>query len=151
MARQEYQKEYKQRNRIRLNEYARKRNKENPEISREARRRYKERYPERIRASMLIRAWVNRMQIIETLGGCCAQCGYKEHLDGLEIDHVVPLHQIAGKRTFGSLGVLSWKTLESRLVGCQLLCGTCHNIKTRQEIRNRAALTTALAVQNTSL
>jgi 5-methylcytosine-specific restriction endonuclease McrA len=56
----------------------------------------------------------------------CAVCGYKGEPEGLDIDH---LHS----KSFNIGGEL--KTSKDRVIKeiqkCQILCGTCHNIKTR--------------------
>ena len=120
----EQRRAYTARNRKRINAYAKKYYHDNQEHLSAA---------ERVRRKL--RAWVQRMQIIETLGGCCANCGYKEHLDGLEIDHVVPIRVASSDRILTKIGSIGWNKIEEALVGCQLLCGTCHRIKTRADAR----------------
>ena len=74
----------------------------------------------------------------DLLGGRCVVCGYNTDMDGLEIDHIEPL------RRDGSNGfqfnssrwwMYRWERVVEELAKCQLLCGTCHRIKTRQEAR----------------
>lgn len=92
----------------------------------------------------------NRIRAIELLGGKCVQCGYCDDIDGLEIDHITPRSQdpesiMASRkdgskyrRSFSNLLVgVSWERVEKELAKCQLLCGTCHSIKTRRENRQR--------------
>ena len=74
--------------------------------------------------SDLNRNWMNNLKI--QLG--CACCGYNEHPEGLDFDH---LHD--KKFNIGRGGTLSRKRLEEEIKKCQVLCGTCHHIKTRNE------------------
>ena len=65
------------------------------------------------------------MQAIELLGGCCVLCGYKTDLRALEFDHVLPT-------VHGHISVLckgGWPKVAEELKRCQLLCATCHAIK----------------------
>lgn len=77
-----------------------------------------------------------RNQIIEFLGGKCVGCGYDENVLGLDIDHVDNDGKLArtrknGKTKKGSNATDLKRMLDNNCEGLQLLCGTCHNIKTR--------------------
>ena len=56
----------------------------------------------------------------------CVCCGYKEHAEGLEFDHINPEEKTCNI----SKNNLSEARLKAELEKCQVLCGTCHNIKT---------------------
>ena len=66
--------------------------------------------------------WMNDLKI----KAGCACCGYNKHPEGLDFDH---LH--SKKFNVGRGGTLSRKRLEQEILKCQILCGTCHHIKTR--------------------
>jgi len=87
---------------------------------------------------------VVRLKILNYLGGKCIKCGYNDNPDGLQIDHKRPkrlrgTHGYRGNDTFqyGSWAWanISWHKVLIELKKCQLLCGTCHSIKTRMELR----------------
>lgn len=93
-------------------------------------------YPGYHREWRALRRWIGRMQAIELLGGRCANCGYNVNLDGLEFDHVIPTRKSSRVSLVSSI---FWKTpldkIGELVSDCQLLCGTCHRIKTRREAR----------------
>lgn len=65
-------------------------------------------------------------KIISLLGGRCAVCGSQE---SLETDHIDP-----STKSFtitDRLGNLPWKSIESELQKCQLLCHSCHKEKNK--------------------
>lgn len=68
--------------------------------------------------------WMNNLKIEQG----CACCGYREHPEGLDFDHLYDK-----KFNIGRGGTLSRKRLEKEIKKCQILCGTCHHIKTRNE------------------
>lgn len=55
----------------------------------------------------------------------CADCGYNEHHAGLEFDHVD-----GDKKYNVSELTTSPNKLEQELAKCEVVCGTCHNIRT---------------------
>lgn len=66
----------------------------------------------------------------------CASCGYRENADGMEFDHIIPRSQGGDGPTVKS--VKSDGNLEALLThpNIQVLCGTCHNIKSMEERRS---------------
>jgi hypothetical protein len=68
------------------------------------------------------REWMNDLKV----NAGCACCGYNEYPEGLDFDHLKDK-----KFNVGRGGTLSRKRLEQEIVKCQVLCGTCHHIKTR--------------------
>lgn len=62
------------------------------------------------------------------MGGKCSQCGWSGHHAGLEFDHIDP-----AQKAYEISRLLANKDttrLYAEAAKCQLLCGTCHNIKT---------------------
>lgn len=72
-----------------------------------------------------------RDKIVEVLGGKCAQCGYDENILGLDIDHIENDGNLERKNRKGTNVTMLRKWLANDCKGLQLLCGTCHNIKSR--------------------
>jgi hypothetical protein len=75
--------------------------------------------------------WVQKMQAIELMGGCCKDCGYNTNLNGLEFDHVMP----HGLRAMGQLWGCTWEKVWAELQRCELVCSTCHSIRTAERRR----------------
>lgn len=72
--------------------------------------------------SLKNRKWMNDLKI----NAGCACCGYNEYPEGLDFDHLYDK-----KFNIGRGGTLSKKRLQEEIKKCQVLCGTCHHIKTR--------------------
>lgn len=68
-----------------------------------------------------------------TLG--CAHCEYSLNPDGLIFDHIVPVKSGEARRVGECSG---WRELWRELLdsNVQVLCGTCHSIKSAQEKRD---------------
>jgi hypothetical protein len=77
------------------------------------------------------RNWMNNLKITEG----CACCGYNEHPEGLDFDHLYDK-----KFNIGRGGTFSKKRLEKEIKKCQVLCGTCHHIKTRNKEKFNAIM-----------
>jgi hypothetical protein len=83
-----------------------------------------------------------RYDCIVYLGGICLDCGYYKHLDGFEFDHVPEL----GIKTTNISRLLrdgygKWEDIQPELDKCQLVCGTCHNIRTAARLQAARATT----------
>lgn len=88
-------------------------------------------YRSRASSYQRIKYYEYKDQIIEMLGGCCVECGYNENILGLEIDHINNNGcEDRGNRK-GPSATDFKKWIINNCVGLQLLCGTCHSIKTR--------------------
>ena len=75
---------------------------------------------------MRVRMRRRKIECIELLGGRCVRCGTDEKL---EFDHVKPRSQsFRIARTY----VRGREKLESELKKCQLLCWSCHLVKSRE-------------------
>ena len=55
----------------------------------------------------------------------CVDCGYNAHHAGLELDH---LHD--KKFNVGQAPHYSMKVMLEEIAKCEVVCGTCHNIRT---------------------
>ena len=62
----------------------------------------------------------------------CADCGYNKHHAGLEFDHV-------GDKEFNiaAMARYSMKRVLAELEKCEVVCGTCHNIRTFNRITEK--------------
>lgn len=73
------------------------------------------------------RITANRQRALDYFGGKCKHCG---GTDNLEFDHIDPSSvkfRICGKFAY------SWEYILRELEKCQLLCRSCHWVKTRKE------------------
>ena len=61
----------------------------------------------------------------------CADCGYNAHHAGLEVDHLTPRNG-DGTKLIYRMAARGIKALQRELEGCEVVCGTCHNIRTWQ-------------------
>lgn len=64
-----------------------------------------------------------RRQIIETLGGACAACGYNRYVAALDVHHVDPTRKHPSAHRLASL---TWDRVTRELKHCILLCANCH-------------------------
>lgn len=91
--------------------------------------------PERGRAYNRKYAAQFRAEIFDALGNSCAQCGYSDNPLGLEIDHIDEDGHVDRKGRSKSGYVTAYRNMLRDLAAgtarLQLLCGTCHTIKTR--------------------
>lgn len=107
-------------------------------------------YPDRNAA---VRGWsaqnkervrlINRRHIVKRkefvnwikLGIGCVDCGYNEHPEALDLDHV------RGKKKF-SVSTALWRTPEvlyREIRKCQVVCANCHRIRTAKRRLNANA------------
>lgn len=91
----------------------------------------KEEYNKYQRVYQLNRYHNRRNESILFLGGCCSSCGSKENL---QLDH-----KEWESKTFsiGKLWSVSKQRFIEELLKCQLLCDSCHRIKTGNDIREQ--------------
>lgn len=73
-----------------------------------------------------LRNWINDLKVFYG----CAICGYDKEAEGLDIDH---LH--SKKFNIGGETKTNKKRIIDEIKKCQILCGTCHNIKTRSPVK----------------
>lgn len=80
------------------------------------------------KAEKQLRRNMNFYQAIEYLGGRCVDCGYFCDLRGLEFDHVDGRDEAPCISSI--LHYYAWDAIEIELDKCDLVCGTCHRIRT---------------------
>lgn len=68
------------------------------------------------------REWLQRHKVEKG----CADCGYNKHHAGLEFDHI----EVRLRGTVSSQVGKSLKCLQEEVDRCEVVCGTCHNIRT---------------------
>lgn len=87
--------------------------------------RDKAKYNEYMRKYMLDRYRKQRLRVIHVLGGKCVKCGSKKNL---EIDH-------KNRRTKSKNVGKAWnhKDIIDEIEKCQLLCKSCHTLKSIRE------------------
>lgn len=71
-----------------------------------------------------------RNEILNELGGKCAQCG---STDELEIDHIDPTLKLFKPSKIVNMGIAN-PLRQAEIDKCQLLCNTCHKAKTIQQL-----------------
>lgn len=76
----------------------------------------------------LDRYYRRKNKAVEMLGSICKNCGQS---DNLQFDHIDP--QSKAFTICDKLVTYSWAKIEAELTKCQLLCVTCHGIKTLQD------------------
>jgi len=93
----------------------------------------REEYNKYMRENHLNRYYRLRKKAIEYLGGKCVECGSVEKL---EIDHI---ERAEKELDCSKLLSVSEKTFWNELNKCQLLCKSCHNKKTTEELGKKIA------------
>jgi 5-methylcytosine-specific restriction endonuclease McrA len=91
------------------------------------------------------RQWMTdrRLRGIAILGGRCCQCGSYEKL---QVDHIDPNTKNPALRALhtGAFWSWSWHRIERELAKCQVLCHSCHRLKSIREVaRGEAKILTA--------
>lgn len=75
----------------------------------------------------MLKRWKNRRaKAIEQLGGCCVRCNSTENL---EFDHIDASEKSFSVSKFSSASEQKW---QEEIKKCQLLCSSCHVIKSRK-------------------
>jgi len=96
----------------------------------------KEEYNEYMRKYHLKRYYLLKNDIIHMLGGKCILCGA---ISNLAFDHKNP-----NIKSFNITSMLTYSLtkLKKEINKCQLLCSSCHNIKTLKEQNKKIAIGT---------
>ena len=79
---------------------------------------------------------LHRLQAIEYLGGLCRDCGYKDDLRAFEFDHVARERQL-NERSVAECFNSPWPKIQAMLDECELVCASCHAIRTAQRREER--------------
>lgn len=73
----------------------------------------------------------------------CADCGYREHAEALEFDHLYgKVAHVSGMRGNKWIGVLE------EIAKCDVVCANCHRVRTvrRRALTGKSPLPTELSV-----
>lgn len=65
----------------------------------------------------------------------CADCGYNEHFAGLEFDHLYGKDENVACIISGN-----WQKLKEEVFKCEVVCGTCHNIRSYERRMTLASI-----------
>jgi hypothetical protein len=107
------------------------------EKARAATRRWNAAHRPELAAKYRLKRHMMFYQAVEYKGGCCIDCGYNTNLNGLEFDH------LPGAQNRTEVSVLlpycRWPRIQEELDKCDLVCGTCHNVRTADR-RERGVL-----------
>lgn len=127
------QKEYYKRNKMRLREYQRLWRKKHHKRHLKYNKTYREKNRLKLNRNKREYYREGREKIFTILGKRCALCGYDKNILGLEIDHINGLIREYGlKHRRSRFSEYMWYLKHEKLIkkDLQILCGTCHRIKT---------------------
>lgn len=98
----------------------------------------KERIKAQVRAGRRTRLRHNRTYILRQVNGACQKCGYKQHPEILQFDHIVPIKNWNTRRFSDILSRLSITNprLWDEFALVQVLCPNCHALKTIEDRAN---------------
>jgi len=119
-------KDYEQKKQKEKERYARKMaDPEKAQKYKEQTKKWKEENRDKVNATIKARKEKNKAHLIEMLGGKCVGCGTTQNL---QFDH------IDRKQKSFTIGKMLESSLENKLIPeakkCQLLCKSCHQVKT---------------------
>jgi len=69
-------------------------------------------------------AWMREYKVSQG----CVDCGYNKHHAGLEFDHREG--RTKGERAVAGLMGRSLNRIKEEIAKCDVVCGTCHNVRT---------------------
>lgn len=75
--------------------------------------------------SQTLRAWRRKLQLIEMMGGKCANCGYNTNMAALHFHHK-DSYQKSFKLDLRILSNRRWSAIVEEAKKCALLCANCH-------------------------
>jgi len=90
---------------------------------------YDQKFAERRR--QLVNLHIAEMRLVLDdikLSSGCIDCGYNEHAEALDFDHV------KGQKKF-NVSIISTRSLESlmeEIAKCEVVCANCHRVRTKQ-------------------
>ena len=94
------------------------------EISRGYRERNRDKYNAKQREGQ--RERTDKINAIKLKSGC-VDCGYKEHPEALEFDHLPEYEKMFN---IGEVKRLSWERIEAEIAKCEVVCANCHRVRT---------------------
>lgn len=100
------------------------------------RKEYASRNKSKITAAIRLRRKVKKAQVIDYLGGRCADCR------GVFPSYCYDLHHVNPKTkspSFRHIRSMAWAKVVKELKKCVLLCAICHRIRHYQESNNKSA------------
>jgi len=132
---------YYRKNREKLVKYSREYRTNNLEKVKKSQKKTREKYGEIYRKRRRNRYKEMRLTLVRILGEKCNSCGYNKDIRGLEIDHIVGLkssYELKNRKN-GRVTVYRYyyKHQDEIKRELQILCGTCHRIKTNEIDRLR--------------
>ena len=83
--------------------------------------------------SQTIRALKRKLDLIESKGGCCSDCGYNKNVSALHFHHR-DATQKQFKLGLRILSNRSWQAIKKEAEKCELLCANCHAEKHNPEL-----------------
>ena len=75
--------------------------------------------------SQTIRALKRKVELIEMMGGGCANCGYNKNISALHFHHK-DSYQKEFKLGMRMLSNRSWESIKVEAKKCEILCANCH-------------------------
>jgi len=134
----EYYKQYRLKNKEVIKEYGRQYYLKNKERIYQRVKIFREKNKDNVNAVNRIR--INKKKEYKNkikLERGCAYCGYNENVRGLIFDHIDP-----STKTWNvsNMPDYSYERIDEEIAKCQVLCGTCHLIKTYSGTRNNCFL-----------
>jgi len=127
---------WQRRNPEKTREYTRKWRKNNLEKSRALNRANQKKRAAKVRIYEAKRR-AERLELVNSikLAQGCALCGYNEHPEALDFDHLNPSEKRLG---IGSAKTNNLQKLLAEIAKCRVLCSNCHRIETAKDPRVRA-------------
>ncbi len=83
--------------------------------------------------SQTMRFLKRKIELIEMLGGSCAECGYNDNLSALHFHHK-EAHKKEFKLGARTLSNRSWEAILKEVKKCELLCANCHSEEHNPEL-----------------
>ena len=78
-----------------------------------------------------------RIDAIKLESGC-VDCGYREHPQALQFDHVDPSLK---QHEIGRMTGMKWSRIEAEIAKCQVRCANCHAVRTHAEGHSSGTIT----------
>jgi hypothetical protein len=84
----------------------------------------------RIAENQRITVATKRQRVAEIkLATGCTDCGYKEHAEALELDHLPGCEKVTNVASMVAHN-WSWERIEAEIAKCEVVCANCHRVRT---------------------